>query len=304
MSTRQLSRVAISAAFLGITMAMVPSIMHAVEGCRVKVSPRDGVLLVSAKNVSANPRWGFTPSTTNVPFANETSCVGGGVAKSCVLGDPGTAARITPPDLCTLYVTDDSATVCAAYIKGCVPGVRNAVQGPPGPQGDPGPQGEPGPQGAPGHPAVVKDAGGVTVGVVVGREGTGINRTAIVIASLGGSSALIEVSSATITGDRGALLYESNDCSGQALAPAPGVYTSGVVIGDDLYYGAGTVISNPVLHTTLQEMTQNDCSAVGGAFVPPDGCCRQQGTFSEPAAPATGPVDLGGLVPPFRVEVQ
>ena len=112
---------------------------HPVEACKVKVDARDGTLLASAKAVGANPRWGFTPTTATSAFVNEATCVAAGVAKKCELGAPGSAARITPPDLCTLYVADDSGAVCAAYIKACVPGVRTAAAGPPG---STGPQGE------------------------------------------------------------------------------------------------------------------------------------------------------------------
>ena len=40
-----------------------------------------------------------------------------------MLGDPGSAERITPPPLCSVHLTDGSDS-CAAYIRGCTPGSR------------------------------------------------------------------------------------------------------------------------------------------------------------------------------------
>ena len=38
--------------------AFLPTTSHAIENCKVKIDQRNGTLLVSAKNVGANPRGG------------------------------------------------------------------------------------------------------------------------------------------------------------------------------------------------------------------------------------------------------
>lgn len=331
MPTRQLSSIAIVAAFLGLNAATIPSNADAVEGCRVKVNTRDGTLLVSAKSVGPNPRWGFAPTTLTERFANEASCVFGSVASKCELGDPGTAARITPPDLCTLYVTDDSATVCGAYIKGCVPGVRDAIQGPPGPQGQQGSQGEPGPQGPPGPKgdtgnqggqgpkgdkgdpgeqgpsgmaAVVKDSMGVAIGVVIGYGGNVYTNGTQVATSLIEPAAAIEVSATAIRGYRAALFFAANNCSGQPLAPTTGALRPGVTVGGFLYVASGPSTTSDAQSYLTDGWSQSECGSVGnGTFIPPNLCCRAD-TAGEPLAPTAPPVDLSVLQPPFHVEVQ
>jgi len=182
MRSLKIGRACLGIGLFATTVLLTPSSLLAIEGCKVKANARDGALLVSAKAVAANPRWGFTPAAVTNSFANEATCVLGGSAKKCELGGPGTATRITPPDLCTLYVTDDTGTVCAAYIKGCVPGVRNALAGSKGYQGDPGPKGDKGDagqQGAAGPAVTLKafDANGNPLGIVVSPvqwAGTGV----------------------------------------------------------------------------------------------------------------------------------
>jgi hypothetical protein len=110
-----------------VAAAIVPATVlaatqgYAIENCKVKIDRRDGTLLVSAKNVGANPRWGFLPGAEMNDFFNEADCFKNGKLRKCVLGGPDTTERITPPDLCTLYLADDSSTACAAQVKGCTP---------------------------------------------------------------------------------------------------------------------------------------------------------------------------------------
>lgn len=326
-----LSRIAIGVALLGATAATIPPGSHAVEGCRVKVNSRDGVLVVSAKNVGTNPRWGFAPTTLTQPFANEATCIAGSVASKCELGDPGTAARITPPDLCTLYITDDSATVCGAYIKGCVPGTRTGVQGPPGPQGEPGSQGEPGPQGPPGPmgntgnqgaqgpkgdkgdageqgpsgmAAVVKDSTGVAIGVVIGYGGSVFTNGTQVATSLIEPAAAIEVSANAMSGYRSAIFFAASNCSGQPLAPTTGALRPGIIVGGLLYVASGPSTTSDAHSYLTDGWSQSECGSVGnGTFIPPNLCCRAD-TAGEPLAPTAPPVDVSALQPPFHVDVQ
>lgn len=99
----------------------------ALERCKVKVAPRDGTILVAARGVAGPLLWGPSPATATRPFANAASCLVAGTAKGCVLGGPDTTARITPPPLCTLHLSDGSES-CAAYLRGCVPGARGGVE--------------------------------------------------------------------------------------------------------------------------------------------------------------------------------
>lgn len=131
----------------------------AIDACKVKVDKRDGTILVSASGISGALTWGAAAGQESEAFDNAATCIdaGAGKATKCTLGAAGSAARITPPDLCRLYLADASAQPCDAYIKGCTPGARDGggptgPQGPPGPAGPAGPQGDPGAAGAQGPP--------------------------------------------------------------------------------------------------------------------------------------------------------
>lgn len=267
------------------TMAL-PVTVIAVESCKVRVDARDGTLLVSAKAVAANPRWGFTPDTATNPFANEAACVVGGSAKKCALGELGTAARITPPNLCTLYVTDASLAVCAAYIKGCVPGARDPLQGPPGPQGEPGPQGVEGPRGLTGPGVVVKDSEGTLIGVWIGEDNNIGGGTTL--RSIGGVVVGLRIVTPTLIGGTALLFYPTSDCSGAPFVedgPLPLIASTGVV-GSTVFYESGQAVAMQV---------QSLSNGPEGGCTPTSGLRQVVATASE---------DLSGLVPPFHVEVQ
>ncbi len=98
---------------------------HAVDGCKVKVDQKTGVIQFTGKNVLGVLRWGDSANFATNAFANNATCVKSGKATRCELGLPGTADRITPPELCTLFVRDiGGGPSCSAFIKGCTPGVR------------------------------------------------------------------------------------------------------------------------------------------------------------------------------------
>lgn len=264
---------------------------HAIEGCKVKVDPHDGALLLSARNVAANPRWGFVAGQEATPLANEGACVVAGVAKKCELGAQGTPQRITPPDLCTLYVTDDSASRCAVYIKGCVPGVRDAAQGPPGPPGDAGVAGPAGPG------IVVKDANGTVLGVYTGRQSTagfGYEVGVTLMRNVGGVPVeLLLLPTASDLRGSSCLVYDGTDCSGTtAIRSSGGTFLNPVltpftaIVGSTLYYGIG-----PPSPFARQSMNCGDGQ----------GCLNNSATD---AAVPGATYDLSGFVPPFRVEVQ
>lgn len=95
-----------------------------VDACRVKVDKRTGTLLVDAKGVEGALRWGGGQGSEDQNFSNEVDCVQGEKAKRCQLGDAMTADAITPPAGCMIYLADDGAETCSAFVPGCTPGFR------------------------------------------------------------------------------------------------------------------------------------------------------------------------------------
>ncbi len=138
---------AVAAALLVGAVSASPS--HGVDTCKAKLFKKDGTIRVSAGGVSGTLLWGDAAGDEINAFDNIATCVVSGSANNCVFGAPGSAERITPPKLCTVYLADGSANGCAAYIKGCTPGEREptGIQGPAGPTGPAGPAGPAGPQG-------------------------------------------------------------------------------------------------------------------------------------------------------------
>lgn len=91
--------------------------------CSAKTSAKDGTISVAGSGATGVVRWGVASGAQVNAFANEATCVVAGKLKDCQLGAPGSAAAITPPELCRVWVRDD-ASECAAYLKGCTPGAR------------------------------------------------------------------------------------------------------------------------------------------------------------------------------------
>ena len=99
------------------------------DKCKAKIKSKDGTIFVDAKEVDGTLLWGHTAISVTNGFA-DPACVDvvKGKAKKCTLGAEGTAERITPPPLCTLYLADDSGS-CSAFLKKCTPGVRSLTSG-------------------------------------------------------------------------------------------------------------------------------------------------------------------------------
>jgi hypothetical protein len=111
-----------------------PPVATAITKCAAKVGAADGVITVSASPVMGTLLWGDRPDAITKAFANAATCIAAGKAKGCEIGATSptiTREAITPPDLCTIYVDDDTGT-CAAYVKGCTPGARGAFGHPNG----------------------------------------------------------------------------------------------------------------------------------------------------------------------------
>lgn len=112
--------------FTVFALAISTGTSSALDKCKAKIRTKDGTIFVSAKSVSGSLEWGTTLGAEDNAFASP--CITDGVAKKCTLGAEGTAARITPPELCTLYLADDVSS-CSAFIKKCTPGIRTLSPG-------------------------------------------------------------------------------------------------------------------------------------------------------------------------------
>lgn len=284
----------------------LPPEVGAIENCKGKIDRRDGTLLISARGVAANPRWGFLPGEETNAFFNEAECIRNGRARKCTLGGPDTTERITPPHLCTVYVVDDSSTDCAAYVKGCVPGVRDAAQGPPGP---PGPQG-------PGF--VVRDVNGSFVGAGVSIFDSGLTH---ILREIGGTPVRFSVVAGGLKQTALRLYYESNDCTGQVLLTNPqggdfvgvGQVDCGDVPGADsvcasvgtVYYPSGPATS---LLAPLSQASRTRppvaCATAGGLVLPNEMCCMPDSTNATFAAATSLDLATLGLTAPFHIEVR
>jgi hypothetical protein len=115
----------IGAVCAAILVALVADSALAAERCKAKVDKKTGAIVISARNVGANPRWDVSPGIPGgIPFSNSDSCVAGTTVSDCALGAEGTLSSITPPAGCRIYISDDGGTECSVMPKGCVPGVR------------------------------------------------------------------------------------------------------------------------------------------------------------------------------------
>lgn len=108
--------------------AVTPSVISAVEKCKIKVDGKNGTILVGASGIVGGLRWGSQAGQETNPFSNADTCIVAGKAKNCVLGTLGSPERIIAPGLCTLYLADDSANICAVFIKSCTPGIHTASE--------------------------------------------------------------------------------------------------------------------------------------------------------------------------------
>jgi hypothetical protein len=114
-----------SVAAAGVVLALLgASGAAAVEKCKVKIDAA-GNLQVSASAVTGTLHWGGAADATTQTFFDSATCVSGGKAKKCLLGDPATVAARTPPAGCTLYLADEAPSACSVWIKGCTPGARD-----------------------------------------------------------------------------------------------------------------------------------------------------------------------------------
>jgi hypothetical protein len=107
--------------------AAAPVPAAALESCKAKIA-KDGAIQVSAKGVTGVLEWGNALGQETNAFANAATCLDGGSATKCELGPAGSAQRITPPELCTVFLADGGGA-CSAFLKGCTPGLRTIGSG-------------------------------------------------------------------------------------------------------------------------------------------------------------------------------
>ncbi len=119
-----------SAVVLVFSLVVSPT-AQAVDSCKAKIRAKDGTIFVRASNVVGTLRWGESQGGEVNLFSNGDTCIQNGRASNCTLGAEGTADRVTPPQLCTIHLTDDQES-CAAFLKRCTPGIRELPQGPAG----------------------------------------------------------------------------------------------------------------------------------------------------------------------------
>ncbi|MBI5506767.1 MAG: right-handed parallel beta-helix repeat-containing protein [Deltaproteobacteria bacterium] len=119
-------RTIITTCVLAVTTLVVTSSASALQNCSVKTDKKTGVIQVSAVSLTGTPLWGYAGDTVASTFFNAATCTSAGKLVKCNLADPGTDASRTPPAGCTLYLNDAGADgVCAAFVPGCTPKVRN-----------------------------------------------------------------------------------------------------------------------------------------------------------------------------------
>lgn len=122
-----------SAARLAVTLATALLVLGgsaapaaALDKCKAKINSKDGAIQVSAKGVSGTLQWGNAAGQEDKALANAATCIAAGTASKCELG--AGAQRITPPELCTVFLADDFGS-CSAFIKNCTPGLRTIGSG-------------------------------------------------------------------------------------------------------------------------------------------------------------------------------
>lgn len=114
-------------AAVGIALACaMPA--QALESCKAKIA-KDGAIQISAKDVSGVLEWGNALGGEVNAFGNAGTCLDGSTATKCELGAAGSPQRITPPELCTVFLRDAASATCSVFLKGCTPGVRSAGSG-------------------------------------------------------------------------------------------------------------------------------------------------------------------------------
>lgn len=118
-------KVGMATATAVVCTALLSSPSHALTKCTASIRSKDGVILVNAAKVGGTLNWGTAQGAEISSFANVVTCVKGKSAVGCQLGAPGTVEQITPPQLCTVFLSDGVSS-CSAHIRGCTPGVRGA----------------------------------------------------------------------------------------------------------------------------------------------------------------------------------
>jgi len=194
----------------------------AATNCKVKVDKKTGTIQVSANTVTGSLTWGGTSGATTNAFFNAGTCIAAGKASKCQLAATGTAAAITPPALCTIYVKDSGPEAeCAAFIKGCTPGVRSTST-------------------TTRVLPIVKDSNGSEVGAILDGLDLAYNRSTLIIQSSNGLGFAVYARSSGFADSYA--FFTTTDCTGPAYldpSSASSLPAEASVIGTTLYYPAG-----------------------------------------------------------------
>ena len=110
----------VARASIVIVALLLGTSADAVTRCRAKTL-RDGTIAVKARDVVGSPQWGERYGAEANPFDALPSCMIGTHMRNCALAPVGAPERMTPPASCTLYVADEGAATCSAWIKRCLP---------------------------------------------------------------------------------------------------------------------------------------------------------------------------------------
>src|SRR5437868_10087956 len=95
-----------------------PGPAAAITHCKAKVLT-DGTIAISGRDVVGTAVWGIRYGQEVTGFDNAGACVAAGKARNCALAAVGMPARTTPPASCTIFVADDGAESCSAWVKRC-----------------------------------------------------------------------------------------------------------------------------------------------------------------------------------------
>jgi hypothetical protein len=124
MANARRSSVSVLVVSLGVLASFRPIASFAAEGCKAVIDKKTSVIVVSAKNVGANPLWGTAAGAETATFFNAGTCFAKAKLNKCTLGDPATLSGRTPPAGCRVCVDDAIAPSCCVLVAGCIPGIR------------------------------------------------------------------------------------------------------------------------------------------------------------------------------------
>ena len=92
---------------------------QAIARCKAKTLT-DGTIVLSAREIVGTPHWGVRYGTESAAVDNAGTCITGDRARGCTLAAVGIPGRTELPASCTIYLADDGAETCSAWVKRCL----------------------------------------------------------------------------------------------------------------------------------------------------------------------------------------